>query len=269
MKNPRCLLFFRIKRSYQFICFLFILFALIPWAQAEYLALEWDPKHPNPDEYRLFQRTSGQTYDYTQPVYQGKNTTCTIENLAPGTTYHFVVRVYVDGDESGDSNEVSYTTYSLPPGIVRLVPANVWLETEDGNISNDMQIEYCNGDCSGDVVMVPNGYGNNWDPDRPSGSIEFQFQVADSGAYTIWGRVLAPSDNDDSFWVSMDGGPQMLWDTKRSASWVWDPVNDRDVADPVVFDLTAGNHTLVVKHREDGTAIDKILITNDPDYVPE
>ena len=50
---------------------------------------------------------------------------------------------------------------------------------------------------------------------------------------------------------------------------MWDQVSDRFGADPVMYYLEVGTHTLRVKGREDGTKIDRILITNDVDYVPE
>ena len=45
-------------------------------------------------------------------------------------------------------------------------------------------------------------------------------------------------------------------------------VNDRDILDPVRFVLPAGVHTIKIKLREDGTKLDKMLLTNDIHYVP-
>ena len=38
--------------------------------------------------------------------------------------------------------------------------------------------------------------------------------------------------------------------------------------DPVTYYLEAGQHTLKVKQREDGTKLDRILITDDMQFVP-
>jgi hypothetical protein len=40
------------------------------------------------------------------------------------------------------------------------------------------------------------------------------------------------------------------------------------VADPILFSLPAGTHTLVVKQREDGARLDRLLITPDLAAVP-
>ena len=77
------------------------------------------------------------------------------------------------------------------------------------------------------------------------------------------GQGPAPNGDDDSFYVSMDGGADSLWDTTISSSWVWNRVSHRNGSDPVVYNLSAGNHTLVIKQREDGTKLDEIIITDD------
>jgi hypothetical protein len=51
-----------------------------------------------------------------------------------------------------------------------------------------------------------------------------------------------------------------------SPSWVWDQAASDTT--PVFF-LEAGVHTLTIKQRESGTKIDRILVTNDLEYVPQ
>ena len=79
----------------------------------------------------------------------------------------------------------------------------------------------------------------------------------------IWGRVLSANKEDDSFIISMDGSNLSLWDTQQAGSYVWDKVNNRGDSNPVVYYLAVGEHTLTIKKREDGTIIDKIIVTND------
>ena len=51
-------------------------------------------------------------------------------------------------------------------------------------------------------------------------------------------------------------------------SWHWDQVNDRTGPDPVKFTLPSGVHTIRVELREDGTKLDKLLLTNSVAFVP-
>lgn len=98
------------KHAYQLLCLLFLIFAVTLPAQAQSVTLAWNAYNAAPATYRLFQRTSGQSYDYSKSIYEGSEATCKIDNLAPDTTYYFVARTYTNDNQSGDSNEVSYTT---------------------------------------------------------------------------------------------------------------------------------------------------------------
>lgn len=112
----RYLKVFPIKHSYLIRWLVFLFFALPPLAQAENVTLSWS--HPDDtvvENYRIFQRLSGQSYNYNEWVYQGTDTTCVITDLAPNSTYYFVVRAYSVDEESNDSNEVSHTTITYIP----------------------------------------------------------------------------------------------------------------------------------------------------------
>ena len=37
----------------------------------------------------------------------------------------------------------------------------------------------------------------------------------------------------------------------------------------MIYTLSAGEHVLMIKHREDGTKLDRLLITNDLSFVPQ
>lgn len=80
------------------------------------ISLNWEPTTPGPDGYRLYQRQSGQTYDYNIFTDIGKSTNCSVVGLSDHTTYHFVVRAYAGTAESGNSNEATYTCGSQNTG---------------------------------------------------------------------------------------------------------------------------------------------------------
>ncbi len=87
----------------------FIMLTVPLAVSAAQVTLQWDANDPSPAGYRLYQRTSGQSYDYNSPVWSGTLTTAALDGLLEGTTYYYVVRAYSGSDESGDSNEVQFT----------------------------------------------------------------------------------------------------------------------------------------------------------------
>jgi len=93
--------------------------------------------------------------------------------------------------------------------------------------------------------------------------LKYQFNITEKGKYKIWGRVLASAPNNDSFWVRIDEGDWMLWDSiPAGTSWVWDDIHHQSNQKDTSFTFDEGMHTLTICYREKGTAIDKWNITN-------
>jgi hypothetical protein len=146
----------------------------------------------------------------------------------------------------------------------------VWLEAEEATVSPPMETDWNNSASNGEYIWVPNGQGNSVDPTEDGGSAEYSFEVLEEGNFLVWGRVSSNSTGDNSFWMSIDNSNYLLWDTPSGdeETWVWDRVSNRGESGPVVFHLEAGSHTMVIRNREDGNKLDKILITNDIAYHP-
>ena len=149
---------------------------------------------------------------------------------------------------------------SAPPaGTVKL-----YLEAENGTLTAPLQ--------TGTDAAASNGLywqvaaGNNSSASAPAtGRALYPFTVTSAGNYKVWGRVNGPTDNDDSFWVRMDTGNWVQWNSLVNGGvWNWNDVHDSLAGGATVtYNLTAGNHTLELAYREDGAKIDRLLITND------
>ena len=80
----------------------------------------------------------------------------------------------------------------------------------------------------------------------------------------------ARATNQDSFFVSVDGGQEDIYDAAEgswSNSWQWTKVNGRNGGSPLAlnprtFKLSAGKHTITFRGREANTPLDRIFITN-------
>ena len=134
------------------------------------------------------------------------------------------------------------------------------LEAEDASvIGGDFEIGSDPEASGGQYVWAPNGSGSKWNLNE-SHRVEYSFDAEQEGYYRIKGGVYAPNDNDDSFYVKLDGQPSggYLWDVQQNSTYASDYVSDRDKEDPVEVCLTAGTHTVAVYLREDGTRLDTI-----------
>jgi hypothetical protein len=150
-----------------------------------------------------------------------------------------------------------------PPMAVR-----VFKEAEAGTISAPMQTASDALASGGAYITVAAG-NDSKDAAPATGHSAIAFDVPASGTYRVWGRVIAGSKEDDSFWVRVDGGPWVKWnDVAVGTSWHWVVVEDDATAAVATFELAAGSHTLTVAYREDGARLDKLLITNDASFTP-
>jgi len=257
------------------------LFVFQPYSSfaAATVNLAWDPS-PGPDVagYKVYYGTSSRNYAYNVNV--GKSTSCSLSGLAEGKKYYFAATAYNSSNaESSYSSEISHTiptssasntttsssatntnTSNLTPDY-NSTSTIFSLEAEDGDIHNAMVTAGDNNASSGTYILVPNGGGSN-------GYAAYTFQVTSAGNYVVWGRVLAPNGTSDSFYVAMDGGAESIWDTAISTKWVWKKVSHRGGADPAVYNLATGKHTLTIKQREDGTKIDCVVITMNSSSAP-
>ena len=184
--------------------YLLVALPLVVSAAPASITLQWDANSPTPDGYNLYQRVAGGTYDYSQPINSSviTGTTYTVQGLAEGNTYHFVVRAFVGVDESGDSNEVTYT---VPVAVVDTDndgyndsvdafpnDSSEWLDTDNDGVGNNADTDDdgdgmldawenlygldpldnsdAHGDLDGDGVSNLNEHNNGTDPSQVPGN---------------------------------------------------------------------------------------------------
>jgi len=139
-----------------------------------------------------------------------------------------------------------------------------WIQAESGNLSSPLETALDPDASAGAYIWKSSGSGDSATSD---GAAEYTIDIPTTGDYVIWGRVVAPDGGSDSFFTSIDGGEDLAWGVETGSVWTWDSVNGNE-QDPLVFNLAAGSHTLRISGREDGTKLDRLLITNDIAFVP-
>ncbi|MFQ5823569.1 MAG: PKD domain-containing protein [bacterium] len=144
-----------------------------------------------------------------------------------------------------------------------------WLEAESGSITLPVKVHDDENASGGQFIEVMQGY-NSTEIAPSAGHITYEFIVRKPGTYKVWGRVIAPMHDEDAFWVKMDDDNWIKWkDIEVGCQWHWGVVHDNDNNNQeVLYNLTAGSHTLAITYCLDGTRLDKLLITNDLDYTP-
>ena len=210
--------------------YLLIAFPLV--VSAAQVTLQWDATTPAPDGYNLYQRISGQAYNYSSPVNPAAITSTgyTVEGLQDGVTYFFVVRAFIGSQESGDSNEVEFTapTASVDtdndgyPDAVDAFPnnPNEWLDTDGDGTGNNTDLDDdgdgmpdawetlyglnplvndAAGDLDGDGITNLNEYNSGTDPSQVPGNTPPDQPLLAEPADGAAGVELAPTLITEAF----------------------------------------------------------------------
>ena len=138
---------------------------------------------------------------------------------------------------------------------------DVWLEAECGTVGSLWETAFDSNASNGEYLTIQSGNNSTGSaPGDTSGHITCGFNAVESGTYTVWGRVLTPTADDNAFWVKMDSESWLSWDDITPATtWTWVDID--------TFTLTEGSHTFIVAYNKDGAQLDKLFITRS-DIIP-
>lgn len=152
---------------------------------------------------------------------------------------------------------------------------SIEVENYDANVSQGGHdwATYNSADYSGAGAMwaspnngttVNQGYVTN------SPRLDYQVNFVTTGTHYLWVRAIGATTADDSVHAGLDGNAISTSDrisVVKGKSWIW----SRSTMDGPVATIdvkTPGLHVVNVWMREDGLALDKLVLTTDSAYVP-
>lgn len=155
---------------------------------------------------------------------------------------------------------------------IRLIPATAAFSTLEVEKTAMLYGAFLVGDDpmagSRQYAYTPSGSPSFLTAPDDAHKIKQTVTVSQAGTYLIRAHVHAVFDEQNSFWVKVDGQPGngYLWDiTEANPTYGLDYVSNRGTGDsrnpqqdPVELTLSAGTHTIEVFTREAGTRLDNI-----------
>jgi len=155
---------------------------------------------------------------------------------------------------------VLYPYRNENPLVTAIAPTQngiIWIEAEDANfVSSEMMIGLDNKASKGKYIYAP----DISDPED-EGYMEYQIDILTPGIYKIWARCYWPDGAANSFFVSTDEESEVILGNDQTFNfWHWVP--------GPLYRLSTGKHILKIRDREDGSRLDKILLTDNTVYVP-
>jgi len=133
-------------------------------------------------------------------------------------------------------------------------------EAEDGLVNEPVQLYDDASASGGKYALAPEG------PDHKEisigGDVTYRLDVPEEGEYVVWFRAKWAGACGNSLGVLLDGEELGAVGDAVYEKWHWVRLGRRKVR------VAKGAHTLVVQNREDGSAFDQVLLTQDGDYRP-
>jgi hypothetical protein len=135
--------------------------------------------------------------------------------------------------------------------------APTFVEAEQYTTRNGRFAEVADASRAGGMAMSIPGAGMR--KDRAT-YLSFNLDVTNGGKFYVWLLGYGPDSSADSFTVQIDNGKTRVVNLPR-AGWGWKRTSG-------TLMLAGGAHTLYIKNREDGSSVDRLLLTRDEHYTP-
>lgn len=108
--------------------------------------------------------------------------------------------------------------------------------------------------------------------------LSYKVHFNNPGRYHVWVRNFSTNGEDNGMHFGVDGewpASGQRWQTVKKRAWQWDSRQRTEevhvgVPGQLFLDIDEpGVRVINLSMREDGTEVDRILLTSDPDFVPE
>lgn len=216
-------------------------------------SITWTTNEPA-DSLVYFRKSGAEEYQATLPA-PDLVTDHAVElfGLEPDTTYEYhVSSTDAAGNTATSTPDDTFATTGSPFVYLRF-------ESEFGVLVNPVSETTGVGAFGGAWIDTPAGLPNGT-ADNPLGTATFDVNVPEAGTWFLWVRIYGNNGNSNSWFDSIDGSPREILTTNTFDAWVWTAGQS--------YQLAAGLRTVELGGRKAETRADRLLLTNDPDFVP-
>jgi len=190
---------------------------------------------------------------YSSPATTGS---LRLTPAAGGSGYATITVTVNDGQSQNNTVTRTFTVaVGTPPNLT------LFMEAEAGTLGSPMQLASDASASNGQYV-----YTSTTD----SGTLGLSLNITQPGDYWVWCRILSVDGTSDSFYVTVDGGTEDIYDTttQYSPNWQWARLSGRTAGGNRVLNFGIGTHTLTFRGREISTKFDALYVTSDTNFVP-
>jgi len=185
-------------------------------------------------------------------VFRGREHDSRLDRLEVASDVSYVpVEVEPCDEPTWTPTPTQTGTHTPTPTLTPTPPIQWFLEAESGGLTWPM-VSHRDEDASACYYVSSDT--------REAGQVSFGFETTVADVYFVIARGMGLDWSQNSFWVSVDGGTENLWEVEPDNgtwTWVWDQV--------LTVPLNPGLHVLTFRAREQGTRLDRVELATRPD----
>ena len=138
----------------------------------------------------------------------------------------------------------------------------------DAELSGNMKLTSDPTASKGSYFSVPAGAGKNY-AIPPSAKAEFNFTLEETDTYVAWVRIKSPASDNQGYYLYDGKGNWTAWLAGVHTEWTWVKAMNAYTNEVATFPFTAGSNVFRMAWFHDNVQVDRVLITNDLNYIPE
>ncbi len=129
-------------------------------------------------------------------------------------------------------------------------------ETYTSKVGSLFSLASDSGRSGGSYMTTVDNNASQFTNTDTSNVLTYEVNVTNgNSAANIYLLSTGPDGDSDSFWVQVDSGTAQQVVTGSTGTWTWKKPSS------ATFDLSTGTHTIKIWPREDGSLVDKIMLT--------
>jgi hypothetical protein len=152
-------------------------------------------------------------------------------------------------------------------------PPRIWtFEAEDGELSGGFVVRKDASASRAAYLAPPDLTPADLAAEDAPGEARarYLFSLPDAGEFELWGRIQSPGAGSNRFWFQLDDGTWYKWRISVGDIWYWDDLHDdTDYGKPLLFELAAGEHELILANCVPGVGLDKLRVSAADESPPD
>jgi Big-like domain-containing protein/purple acid phosphatase-like protein/fibronectin type III domain protein len=176
-----------------------------------------------------------------------------LTGLAPSQTYEYYVQ---SADAAGNDTQSAVRTFATTASTF----AYLSMEAEGGALVAPVRaVTGATGAFGNSYIDLPAGTPAG-STSAPSGTATFGVNIPTAGTWYLWVLMYGIDGSSDSWFESVNGGSRQAVTAAPTGAWTWEAGRS--------YTLSVGLASIELGGRDDEARVDRVLITNDPTFVP-